>query len=172
MKSVQRRRLNPLRRLRNRLSRIRHFRGHGIHSPYIYNIVREVFMRRTLLAATQELELYDKLQRVGEISRRYIVELQNVATHCGYRVFAVNSVELEGIDMVVVTSNHPTNLIEGVLREAISCGTTVAILHPNGRVEREDVCTRIVAEHKSTSIMRREYLLIFNNHLPKQHFEL
>lgn len=35
--------------LRNRLSRARYFRGHGVHSPFVYTIVREVFMRRELL---------------------------------------------------------------------------------------------------------------------------
>ena len=34
--------------LRNRLSRARYFRGHGVHSPFVYTIVREVFMRREL----------------------------------------------------------------------------------------------------------------------------
>ena len=31
--------------LRNRLSRARYFRGHGVHSPFVYDIVRSVFMR-------------------------------------------------------------------------------------------------------------------------------
>ena len=38
--------------LRNRLARARYFRGHGVHSPFVYDIVREVFMRRELLPAT------------------------------------------------------------------------------------------------------------------------
>lgn len=35
--------------LRNRLSRARFFRGHGVHSPFVYDVVRHVFMRDTLL---------------------------------------------------------------------------------------------------------------------------
>jgi len=35
--------------LRNRLSRARYFRGHGVHSPFVYDIVRSVFMRDDLL---------------------------------------------------------------------------------------------------------------------------
>ena len=35
--------------LRNRLSRARFFRGHGVHSPFVYDVVRNVFMRDTLL---------------------------------------------------------------------------------------------------------------------------
>ena len=41
--------------LRNRLSRARYFRGHGVHSPFVYTIVREVFMRRELLPGDRAL---------------------------------------------------------------------------------------------------------------------
>ncbi|MFI3305448.1 MAG: hypothetical protein R3Y68_02905 [Rikenellaceae bacterium] len=161
-----------MKRVRRVLSRIRHIRGHGVHSPYIYTLVREVFMRRKLLCTTDSIALYDLLQRVGELGERRCVELQNVATHCGYSHFTIDSEELQGTDMVVVTSLHPVALLEGIVATAAACGTTVAILHPEGSTERERVCERITTEHKSTTVRRREYVLIFNNHLPKQHFEL
>ena len=31
--------------------RVRHFRGHGVHSPFAYRLVREVFMKRRHLHA-------------------------------------------------------------------------------------------------------------------------
>lgn len=40
---------------RGRLVRMRHFRGHGVHSPFVYAIVRQVLMRRTLLGADTSL---------------------------------------------------------------------------------------------------------------------
>ena len=39
-----RRRLRGISRLTDRLSRARHFRGHGVHSPFVYGLVREAFM--------------------------------------------------------------------------------------------------------------------------------
>ena len=41
--------------LRNRLSRARFFRGHGVHSPFVYDVVRNVFMRDTLLPGDRAL---------------------------------------------------------------------------------------------------------------------
>ena len=53
--------------LRNRLSRARYFRGHGVHSPFVYDIVREVFMRDGLLPGDRTV--YEALTAAG-ISRR------------------------------------------------------------------------------------------------------
>ena len=53
--------------LRNRLSRARYFRGHGVHSPFVYDIVRSVFMRDDLLPGRRDL--YEALLTAG-VSRR------------------------------------------------------------------------------------------------------
>lgn len=39
-------------RLRSHLARARFFRGHGVHSPFVYAIVRQVFMKTELPKAT------------------------------------------------------------------------------------------------------------------------
>ena len=59
--------------LRNRLSRARYFRGHGVHSPFVYDIVRSVFMRDDLLPGRRDL--YEALLTAG-VSRRRAVQLQ------------------------------------------------------------------------------------------------
>ena len=75
--------------LQNRLSRARYFRGHGVHSPFVYAIVREVFMRRELLAGDRGL--YEALLAAG-VPQRRAVQLQNLAIHCGYATFGMNRV--------------------------------------------------------------------------------
>ena len=64
--------------LRNRLSRARYFRGHGVHSPFVYDIVREVFMHDGLLPGDRTV--YDSLTAAG-VSRRRAGQLQNLAIH-------------------------------------------------------------------------------------------
>ena len=43
-------RLYGLKHLPTHLRRARFFRGHGVHSPYVYDIVRKVFMQRELVS--------------------------------------------------------------------------------------------------------------------------
>jgi hypothetical protein len=45
-------------------------------------------------------------------------------------------------------------------------------MEPYADVERRNCCRRLAAEHPSTSIDNRGYLLLFNGTLPKQHFKL
>lgn len=61
--------------------RARYFRGHGVHSPFVYDLVRHVFMRAELLPGDRSL--YEALLAVG-IAERRAVQLQNLAIHCGY----------------------------------------------------------------------------------------
>ena len=152
--------------LRNRLSRARFFRGHGVHSPFVYDVVRNVFMRDTLLPGDRAL--FRELLAAGVPERR-AVQLQNLAIHCGYATFGLNRADAE---LCVVTRDRSRAETLALVREAGEAGHTVAVMSPyDGRV-RQALCAQIVAQHASTTVDNRGYLLIFNNHLPKQHFRI
>lgn len=152
--------------LRNRLSRARYFRGHGVHSPFVYDIVRTVFMRRTLIEGDRTL--YNALVDAG-VSTRRAMQLQNLAVCCSYRTFGLNRVEGE---FCVILADEPREKILEVVRTATTIGATVAILAPGEGAERRDLCRMLVATHKGTSVDNRGYLLLFNNNLPKQHYRI
>lgn len=152
--------------LGNRLSRARYFRGHGVHSPFVYAIVREVFMRHELLPGDRAL--YDALCRAG-IPQRRAVQLQNLAIHCGYADCGLNRADAE---LCVVTADVPRAETLALVRAAALAKHTVALMAPYAGRERHALCAQIVAEHCSTTVDNRGYLLVFNNHLPKQHFKL
>ena len=151
----------------NRMSRARYFRGHGVHSPYVYAIVRQVFMRSKPVACD---ELFDLLLSSG-IPRKRAVQLRNLVEHCSYSKVGIDC-GCEGHDFVVLTRHFPDEGLAHVAREAQDCGTTLAIVAPYANRERDEVCRRIVEAHPSTTVDNRGYLLVFNNHLPKQHFKL
>ncbi|MFI3258928.1 MAG: hypothetical protein R3Y16_02400 [Rikenellaceae bacterium] len=163
--------MGRIKRLKGGLQRLRHFRGHGVHSPFVYSLFRGVFMRREVIP-TEDLSLLDEIAKIN-LSSRVEVELQNVYTHCGYKSFSIDPSE-EGAesDFVVVSTSYPTLDIDPLLTKLRERGTTVAILISRKDRERERVCEEIVERHPSTTIRRPNYLLIFNNHLPKQHFQL
>ena len=72
-------RLQDISYLPSYLSRARHFRGHGVHSPYVYDIVRKVFMQRKLQPEGQTL--HDALLAL-DVAKRRAVEIANLALHC------------------------------------------------------------------------------------------
>ena len=57
------------------IKRARYFRGHGVHSPFVYAIVREVFMQSKLRSNNREL--YEELLN-AEVSKRRATQLQNL----------------------------------------------------------------------------------------------
>ena len=152
--------------LRNRLSRARYFRGHGVHSPFVYAIVREVFMRRDLLPG--ERSLYETLLDAG-FPRRRAVQLQNLMIHCGYATFGMNRADA---DLCIATRDLPRAETLALVRAASEGRHTVVVLSPYEGRDRQALCAQIVAGHRSTTVDNRAYLLIFNNHLPKQHFRI
>lgn len=156
----------PIKELRNRLLRARYFRGHGVHSPYIYMIVREVFMRRSLMSGPREL--YEALL-AEEVREHRAVQLQNLMIHCSYQTFGLNCAD---VDLCVLTREISRVETLKLIAEAAEKRCTVALISPHEGSERQALCEQIVAQHPSTTVDNRAYLLVFNNHLPKQHFRI
>ena len=160
-------RLYGVTRWGNRLSRARYFRGHGVHSPFVYAIVRQVFMQSKPIA---EDSLYASLLEAA-IPRKRAVQLRNLASHCSYGKVALDCGCAE-YDFVVLSAAFPTDKLLAAAEEARACGTTLAIVAPYANRKRDEECRRIIDTHRSTTVDNRGYLLVFNNHLPKQHFKL
>ncbi len=156
------------RRVAQFLSRLRHQRGHGVHSPYVYKIVREVFMSRdkdSVIASP----LYAQLIGMGVWSRD-AREIESLRHHCG--ISRIDIDEQSGAEMVICSESLSNKTIDAITLSARSLGTMIVILSPHKGRLREEMCERVVARHGSTTILRRGYLVVFNNHLPKQHFVL
>lgn len=162
------RRLYGLRTLPSRLKRARYFRGHGVHSPYVYDIVRKVFMKSKL--QTSRTDLYECLRSRG-ISRRRATQLQNLLVHCGYDTFGIDRAS-ERVDMLVATLATEAERLPQLAAEAERNRSTLCVMSPYLSAERQGACRRIVDAHPSTSVDNRGYLLLFNNHLPRQRFKL
>ena len=161
-------RLYGITRFGNRISRARYFRGHGVHSPFVYNIVRQVFMRSML--AVEEDALFGELIAAG-VPQKRAVQLRNLVAHCSYERVGVDC-DCEGHDFVVLTVNTPSENLVQIAEQATQSRTNLAIIAPYANRERDEVCKAIIEAHRSTTVDNRGYLLVFNNHLPKQHFKL
>lgn len=164
-------RLYGLRQLPQRLSRARYFRGHGVHSPFVYDIVRKVFMRSDFISGDTFYteRVYGSILEWG-VSRKRAVQLTNLCTHCDYRNISVGAASAADF-IVAPAAVAPAEFAEYV-RIARECRGTLAIMAPYQNREREQACREIIGAHTGTTVDNRGYLLVFNNHLPKQHFQL
>lgn len=160
-------RLYGLKHLSSRIKRARHFRGHGVHSPYVYNIVRKVFMQSNLVS--ERHDLYAALKEYG-IAERRCVQLQNLVAHCGYETWRIDTIE--ECAFIVCTLDTTYDKLQPYVEYAREHGVTLCIMDPYNNANRWEVCRGIVERHPSTTVDNRAYLLVFNNHLPKQVFVL
>lgn len=151
---------------RNRLVRARYFRGHGVHSPFVYDLVRRVFMQSKLLPGDRDL--YRTLL-AGGVAEGRAIQLQNLMIHCGYAAFGLNCANGE---LCIVTPALSEKEIAVLVRNAAEVGRTVVVMTPYIAPAWQSMCRRLIAAHRSTTIDNRGYLLIFNNYLPKQHFRI
>ena len=115
------RRLYGLRMLPSNLKRARYFRGHGVHSPFVYAVVRQVFMRRKLNPEAGTA-LYDALLSRG-ISQRRAIQLQNLMAHCGYECFDIDCdpATAPRSDMIIAT----TEVMPERLKENFEAGNII-----------------------------------------------
>lgn len=156
-----------------RAANVRHYRGHGVHSPFVYSLVRQVFMRRRVEGA--EMDLYADLL-LRHVSRRRATQLQNLYSHCGYAnyLFAdAQTASLDGVELCIVPREYSTDELHRLTDEAQRTQTTLCILAPRDERARNRQCRRLVSDHNGTSVDNRGYLLLFYvEGLPKQHFSL
>ncbi len=153
-------------RIVNRLSRIRHFRGHGVHSPYIYGMVRKIFTEHKDSNVQYDSDLANILTENG-LSKKRSCELARIADYCNFTRFEVDS--LEPCDMVILSQKIDPQRKEEITRVASERGTAIVVVKPYLHIE---LSNRLLKRHISTSIDRYDYLILLNNHLPKQHFRL
>lgn len=160
-------RLQDIAHLPSYLGRARYFRGHGVHSPFVYDIVRKVFMQSKLY--TPDHALYGELVDKG-VAKRRAVQLANLVEHCRYDNWSIDI--LDDRQMIIATLATCNTELERYSEYARQRGATLCIIYPYNNRERWDACLRIIDAHPSTTVDNRAYLLVFNNHLPKQRFRL
>ena len=153
--------------LGDRLSRLKHRKGHGVHSPFVYGFVRKVLMSKALCEGAGTA-LYDTLLANG-VAHRRAKELHNTLVYIEGQSYSIN--EVEG-DLSILLADYPTEKLAAALTTAKAEGVALAICQPYANRERQEAVKALMAEHRSTTVDNRAYILFCNNHLPKQHYRL
>lgn len=179
----------------NRHPRFRYWRGHGIHSPFMYGLVRNAFMRSRLRG--KDTGLYIRLRDCG-VARKSAAALQNLYNYCGseVRIFPASesaltapallirqqfeqSIEKKYPDRekrrnlcIVLPSATPEMILE-TERFTAQCGGTLVILLNRPYGKQRKTAQSILQRHPGVSIDRRDMLLFFfDGGLQKQHYRI
>ena len=149
-------------RMRSRIH-MRHWRGHGIHSPFMYGIVRQVFMKNRI--SGRDTQLYVQLRRNG-INRNQSTILQNLYTHCRMESFTlvpeVGAVLPAGErNLCILLPDVSLETIASTVRRVADGHGCLAVLslHQSARTRRF-VC-RIWEHYPCVSVDRRVMALFF-----------
>ena len=153
--------------LGNALSRVKHRRGHGVHSPFVYSLVRKVFMSK-VLDESLGTALYDSLRGVG-LADKCARQLHNLLPHIEGQSYSINEVEC---DLSILLADYPTEQLRGAYEDAKAAGVTLVICYPYLSRVRQLTVDALIADHCCTSVDNGAYTLFFNNRLPKQHYRL
>lgn len=146
-------------------ARIRHWRGHGIHSPYVYRLVREVFMDHTI--AHDPHGPYDELRRMG-IRKKTARQIHNLHCFSGCCEYAIG--EATKADFRIVPAGSPHDSVAANLdsRDGI-----IIVLRPYGRRATLDECKREAVRQRGLTIDKGRFFVFFPTETePKQHFKI
>ena len=149
------------------IARVKHYRGYGVHSPFVYSLIRKVFMSKTLLEGSGSA-LYDDLLAAG-VSQRRARQLHNLLPYIEGQSYSID--EVEG-DLSILLADYPVQRVREAYEEAKTQKVTLVVMQPYLNRERQSVVKELIDEHQCTTIDNRAYILLFNNRLPKQHYRL
>lgn len=156
-----------LRLLGVNISRVKHYHGYGVHSPFVYSLIRKVFMSKSLFEGSGSA-LYDDLLAAG-VPQRRARQLHNLLPYVEGQSYSIN--EVEG-DLSILLADYPAEKLLEAYEEAKTQKVTLVVMQPYLNRERQNVVKEMMDEHQCTTVDNRAYILIFNNRLPKQHYRL
>ncbi len=153
--------------------RLRHSRGYGVHSPFLYGVVRQAMMPHHMVGGPTQL--HSDLQAAG-IDKRTATRLQNYLHHVGLSEWSIDKVPSIGAEesLMIATPDCPTEVLKQMITTVVgseehNTKATLCVIHRRGKTSKR-LRRRLVAEHKGMSAEKRHFtLLFFNPALPKQH---
>lgn len=156
------------------LSHFKHYHGYGVHSPFAYSLVRNVFMQHTITG--DDKALFDALVGAG-VGRRRAVQIQNLYTFCHYNHFSIDnldSIEPTELSLVIATTRSKVESIAGyAARVGEVQHNTLCVIYPRNNRPLSHCCSQLVKRHNGMSVDNIGFLLLFYNNLkPKQHLKL
>lgn len=153
----------------------RHYRGHGIHSPFVYNFVRNVIMQTRVNGS--DTRIYDAM-RNQRLTPKASAQLQNLYSYLDFKgymiVSGVSDVEnYNAQTLYIVTDGQREDKLGRIIEGVRKVNGYVVVLYPRHTLARMRFLERLRNGKEFLSIDNRRYLLLFfSDKLPRQHYKL
>ena len=146
---------------------LRHSHGYGVHSPFLYRIVREAMMPRRVVGCDRRL--YEALVARG-VGRRTAVRLQNLCNLEHLEAWSIDGATTAEAGLMIATRECSDATLEQMHKAQSHSGATLCILHEGRNRAALERCGRVVEQHSSMSAEAWAFTLLFcRKDLRKQH---
>ncbi len=107
--------------------RFRYRKGHNIHSPFVYNLVRDVFMPKQSQLLCPDDDLLDKLNSFN-VKPRHVQRWCQLKTYLGLNTFAIDPDQYNNEDIVIVTSLHCAKSLSKIMEDMTNVEKRVVLV--------------------------------------------
>lgn len=156
------------------LKRMRYWRGHGIHSPFVYNMVRKIFMTRKIIDSNSLIA--QTMLEKKTASRHTAIQIQNLYGYCGYSSYELigNSQSYGGSEMAVLDKSCSPETIAQIIKQVEGKQhRAVIVIAPHRDKQKHKICEILSNNHKGISIDKFNMLiLLFDSRYLKQHYKI
>ncbi len=153
--------------------RMNHWRGHGIHSPFMYRLVREVIVRENPRKTGRPLP---ESIAARLLSERDAAFLRNLYGYLDYpRCIVAGEETPENRTLCIASADVSPEaigqLIGRIRNDHDEC--CVAVLGINKSYDKYRLCKKLIREENCVSVdLYRTCLFIYDARLRKQHYRL
>lgn len=159
---------------------VRHFRGRSIHSPFMYGMVRNVFMQGRITGPDDRL--YNLLRETG-LGESASVMLQNMLTYSGlhgytligpkHRVGSCTCEPQKGRNLCILLPGVPVRTLMEAARDASVRENILVILAPHLTRRGREAAQAIRHHYPCVSVDRCNMVIcIFDHKLQPQHYRI
>ena len=180
--------MHPLSKLKNmsfriylrmgHISHVRYWRGHGIHSPFMYALVRHVFMKHTLQQNSSSIYFQMRKHAIGP---RDAVKLQNLYSYMHYNSVTVidhapehtHSFKHHSGGLYVVTDTACESYITELASDISEGINTMVVSGARRNRGRNTMCHKIRHDLRCISVDKGGMMYYFFDHrFQPQHYKL
>lgn len=146
------------------LRRLRHLRGKGVHSPFMYGVVRNVFLPKKIMG--QDCEFYDELRRKG-VKKRNAVLLQNLYDYCGSNEYFFSgnekllSATMSGRSICIVNSHDAADTVLDMAEMLDGTDSVLVWIARDRCHSKREVVGKICRSRHCVTVNRRSMIIVF-----------